>query len=168
MGRRAGIRVIDGETVVSGSNICRHGIEQRSGNVIAGVVSIEGTVKSAKLIPGVLPACNTGRDAILVIGLSQKDGFRAACALACLRRVNVQPDPGDHLVRQVHAGEADDADVVVAGIIEFLTGCAAFSISGGCVFPRTERRGIMELLPMPMSRKTAAVGCVTMKSVANR
>ena len=142
VGGRAGIGVIDGEAVVPGGDVRCHGVEQRSGDVIAGIVPIKGTVKGAQLIPGILPARYPGGDAVLVVGLPQEDSLGAARAVACLLRVDVQPDPGDHLVRQIHPGKGNDADIVVAGIVEFLTGHIALGIGGRCVLPRAQGRGI--------------------------
>ena len=136
------IRVINRKAVVACSNICRHGIEQRPGDVIAGVVSVEGTVKGAQCIARVCIACYTRLDAVLVIGLPHEYGFRTARAISSLRSVNVKPDAGDHLVGKVHADEADNADIVVAGIVEFLAGVTVLGVGGRIGMPCAQGRGI--------------------------
>ena len=142
MGRCGSGGVINGEAVVPGRDVCRHGVKQRSGDMIAVIVSVESPLKGAQFISNILSACDAGGNIILVVGLSQINGLGVLHTVASLFRVDIQPDFGNHLVRQIQSGKADDADIVVAGIVEFLTGHIVLGIGGGGVFARAERRDI--------------------------
>ena len=110
--------------------------------MIAVVVPVEGPLKGAQFISNILSACDAGGNIILVVGLPQINGLGVLHTVASLFRIDIQPDFGNHLVHQVQPGKADDTDIVVAGIVEFLTGHIVLGIGGRGIFARTERRDI--------------------------
>ena len=142
MGRCGSGGVINSKAVVPGRDVCRHGGKQRPGDMIAVIVSVESAFKGAQFISNILSACDAGGNIVLVVGLPQINGLGVLHAVAGLFRVDIQPDFGDYLVRQVQSGKTDNTDIVVAGIVEFLTGHIVLGIGGRGIFARTERRDI--------------------------
>ncbi len=132
-----GIGIVEGEGIFSLADVGSHIVKQRSGDLIVRGIPVKGSVKGPQCVPCISVSGHARCDAVLIIRLAHKHRLAAARAVSGLCRLNGQRDAGDHFAAQVHAGKAEDTYIIVAGVIELLTGNAILCVGARPCFPGT-------------------------------
>ena len=130
--------LVNGESVIAGLNIGSNICQKRSGEGACRRVPIEASVEGTQRSTCIPRAGYPRRSSRLIVGLAQVYSFCVRRAITSRSRGSLDAYACNDLIAQIHAGEMDDAHIVVIIRVELLARAIRFCIAGGAGFSRSQ------------------------------